>query len=240
MIHDSDKILSNIQTGFSQIFFPNVCLVCGRQPTRRDQHICSFCLHNRFETAITDRRESSSGVILPDRVTMQQALWKFDKAGLGQKLIHHLKYERLTNVGRQLGSVLARRLNQKPVVQKLLSQHPSVLIPVPLHPLKLKRRGFNQSFYIAKGVQQVLAISICEDGTIIRQKNTKSQTGFSLQKRIDNMREAFCVKKPEEISAKTVIIVDDVFTTGATSFELAKTLIHAGAESAMIWTIAQA
>lgn len=237
------KILSAIkkfQGGLSNIVFPNVCLCCGRETIEKDKYLCSFCLTERFEDANLENKQTSSNVILPDGVILQHALWQFDKDGDLQKLLHALKYDRLTSIGQQLGSALAKRVNKHPRAHVLLDRNKALLVPVPLHYLKFKKRGFNQAFTIARGIKNILNLPICDINAVRRNKFTKSQTGFTLEKRIDNMKDAFRVSQPKQLENKMLIIVDDVFTTGSTSFELARTLKEAGASSIMIWTVAQA
>lgn len=231
---------STIKQGITGIVFPDICICCGQEALQHGHHICPFCLEKRFEYPNAKNTASTSDVILPNAVQMQYALWNFDKGGLLQNLMHHLKYERLTGIGHQLGKALARRVKSNTLVQPDVLKHESLLIPVPLHYLKFRKRGFNQAFSIAKGIKDVLSIPICSIDTVRRTKYTQSQTGFSLQKRIHNMSDAFSVAYPNRIKGKTLIIVDDVFTTGATSFELAQTLNEAGASSIFIWTVAQA
>ena len=234
------SFFSTFQQGLTQLVFPDVCVCCGREPLQQSRHVCSFCIEKRFEHPGNSNPQSTGDVILPDGVSMQFALWKFDKGGMLQNLMHHLKYERLTGIGRQLGKVLAQRVKNHPLVQSQSFTENFLLLPVPLHYLKFRRRGFNQAFSIAKGISRILPVPICDINTVGRKKYTQTQTGFSLQKRIKNMDDAFSVPHPEKISEKKIIIIDDVFTTGSTSFELAKTVINAGAKSAMIWTVAQA
>src|SRR5699024_4898760 len=100
--------------------------------------------------------------------------------------------------------------------------------------------GFNQAFSISRGIRDILDIPITSIKTVVRTKNTTSQTGLSLEKRQANVHNVFRVNDKTRLSGKTAIVIDDVFTTGATSFELAKTLSDAGASSVIIWTIAQA
>lgn len=232
--------ISTLRDGLSHILFPNVCLCCGEEPLLSDEHLCTFCLHKRFEDANPENNRSAAGIILPDMVEVQHALWKFDKGGALQNLMHHLKYERLVAVGTQLGGVLARRVRSSPVVKTMLETGDAVLVPVPLHYLKFRKRGFNQAFHIARGIEQEVDIPICAIDAVVRSRFTRSQTGFTLEQRIKNMREAFKVRAPEAFRDKMAIIVDDVFTTGSTSFELAKTIKEADPKAIMIWTIAQA
>lgn len=232
--------IKNFRKGLSGIAFPNVCLCCGRETVKEEKYLCSFCLTERFEDANLENKQSSSDVILPDNVILQHALWQFDTDGDLQTLLHSLKYDRLTSIGRQLGRALAKRAAKHHSVHTVLEKSEPLLIPVPLHYRKFRKRGFNQAFTIARGIEEVLKLSICKIDTVRRKKYTKSQTGFTLEKRIKNMKDAFQVSHPEHIEGKMLIIVDDVFTTGSTSFELARTLKEAGARSIMIWTVAQA
>lgn len=234
------KTLKNFQKGLSGIAFPNVCLSCGRETVKKKKYLCTFCLTERFIDANPDNKLSSSGVILPDKVILQHALWQFDKGGDLQRLLHSLKYDRLTSIGRQLGRALAKRASKHPSVHNFLEKNKPLLVPVPLHYLKFRKRGFNQALTIARGIEKVVNLPICKIDTVSRKKYTKSQTGFTLDKRIKNMKDAFRVRKPKRIEGKTIIIVDDVFTTGSTAFELSKTLKEAGASAMQIWTIAQA
>lgn len=234
------KLIKRFPSGIASVVFPGVCLVCGDQLLKEGQYICPFCLHKRFEVALAKNGASSSGILLPRTVKLQQALWKFDRGGALQQLIHALKYQHLTNVGVQLGTVFAHKIKEHHKIQSFLADSKPTLLPVPLHYRKLRKRGFNQAFTIAQGMQTALDIPICSIKAVVRTVNTSSQTGLSLEMRQENMRNVFAVRRESEISGKVVIIVDDVFTTGATSFELAKTVSRAGSTSVMIWTIAQA
>lgn len=227
--------------GISSVIFPRVCICCGMETTEKERQICSFCKLERFELANPDYKTSSSGVILPESVTMQHALWQFDKGGLLQDLMHYLKYERLTGIGFELGTTLGQSMLKHPGISRLIDHHAEVLlIPVPLHFLKFRKRGFNQAYFIAKGIKEVLKIPICDLKAVTRKKNTRSQTGFSLKKRIANIKDAFLIRRPETFFNKTLIIVDDVFTTGSTTFELAAKLKEAGCRDIIITTLAQA
>lgn len=233
-------MIEKIRRGLSDIVFPRVCVCCGIEHTSRQRQLCSFCLQERFEDANPDNAASSSDTLLPEGVKAQHALWKFDKGGKLQDLLHLLKYEGLTDIGTDLGRKLGERLRQHPLLATTLDRPETILVPVPLHYLKYRYRGFNQAWKIARGLQQVWPLPICGIKSVVRTKNTRTQTGFSLDKRLQNMNEAFEVKQGPLFTGKTVVIVDDVFTTGATTFELARTLLKGGAASAVILTVAQA
>lgn len=231
-----------IKRGLVGVAFPDVCVCCGMEVTEREKQICTFCLLERFQDANPENKMRSAAELLPEGVVAQHALWKFDKGGTLQNLMHQLKYERLTGIGQQLGRQLAHRTRRHPRIKSLLSHYASqsVMVPVPLHYWKYMRRGFNQAFVIAQGMEALLNVPICGIRDVVRTKNTRSQTGFNLQQRNANVNNAFQVKNRSAINNKLVIVVDDVFTTGATTFELSGELLQAGAEGIIILTVAQA
>lgn len=234
-------VFKSIARGLSGIVFPKVCVCCGRENTEQDRQLCSFCLNERFEDANPDNELVSSDTLLPGGILAQQALWAFDKGGELQDLLHLLKYERLTTVGTDLGRKLGERIREHPSLHHKLNQQPVSILPVPLHYLKYRYRGFNQAFTIARGFQQVWTqIPVCDIKSVVRIKNTRTQTGFTLEKRQKNIENAFKVNNPSMISGHLVVIIDDVFTTGATTFELAQTVLASGAGAVVILTVAQA
>ncbi len=232
--------MKNLQRGVAMVAFPEVCCCCGLETTEAGRQICPFCRDERFELANHEYSSSSDSVLLPEYVFIQHALWKFDQGGTLQSLLHHLKYEHLADIGVELGSILGVSMQKHPEMRERLSSEKVVLVPVPLHYLKFRKRGFNQAFMIARGVRQKWNFPICEINSVIRIKNTRTQTGFSLKKRIANMRDAFQVKQPEAFRNTLAVIVDDVFTTGSTTFELARTLKETGCNGVIIVTVAQA
>jgi len=219
------------------ILFPDVCLCCGVR--QAEQYICDYCMRRRFQQAAGKQQRSSGDTLLPEGVIFQHALWQFDKSGDLQNILHQLKYNHLYRIGVRMGVGLGRSLLRNPYYKKL-QQHRTVLLPVPLHKSKFKMRGYNQARAIAEGISKVTKLPIFASNIVKRHKKTKTQTGFSMEKRLVNMEGAFQVIKTEEIKNKQIMIVDDVFTTGATTFELARDLKEAGSAELSIVTIAQA
>jgi ComF family protein len=198
-------------------------------------------MDNRFEDANPENKRVSSDSLLPEGVLVQHALWNFDKGGDLQNLLHRLKYERLTTIGIDLGRKLGQRVSEHPLLAELFEEQNVVILPVPLHFVKYRYRGFNQAFKLAQGFQEIWHdMPICGIKDVIRTKNTLSQTGFSLEERLQNMQNAFRVQNKEMINGKVIAIIDDVFTTGATTFELAQSLQQAGGGQIVILTVAQA
>ena len=228
--------LKYIRSTISELMFPKVCTICGMSLLKSQNFICNECTKNRFEKAISTKTDK---INLPESVIGRFALWQFDKGGYLQDLLHKLKYHRLTGVGEDLGKFLALRLASEKTLTGFDPEQ-TLILPVPLHDRKRRIRGFNQAFYIAKGISEVLGYGIIKKGIVVRTKNTKTQTGFSLGKRRENIANAFKVVNPKKIESKNIIIVDDVFTTGATAFELVSELDKANVSKIFIATVAQA
>lgn len=234
------RVFRYLLKGTTDILFPNVCLCCARETLSPDRHICSFCLNEKFEYANPENRLSSSGILLPEGVAVQHALWRYDKGGDLQDLLHRLKYRHLAGIGYQTGQLLAKSLESHPVLHALVRGKNRLLVPVPLHFLQFYRRGYNQALFIAAGIQSEIKIPICNTGDIIRHKLTRSQTGFDLGERLRNVNNTFKVQRQPSFRDKIVFVVDDVFTTGATTFEISGELLSAGARKVVIVTVAQA
>ncbi len=151
------------------------------------------------------------------------SLYYFEKGKVLQSVMHSLKYEEVTSFGFELG----RKLGET-VKQKNFSVH--AVIPVPLNKQKLRERGYNQSEYIANGVSSVLNIPVLTK-TVQRIKYTVTQTHLNAQERKENVANAFSIARPELVKEKTILIVDDVITTGSTIQEIAKVLKESGAQN---------
>ena len=141
-----------------------------------------------------------------------------------REIIHHLKYSDRVSLANRLGDILKECLDREPFTGELV-------IPVPLHPSRERSRGFNQAELIAARLGRPVAARLLR-----RRKNTPSQTGLSRNERKRNLAGAFEVRG--EIKG-TIIIVDDVYTTGATMNEIARTLKRAGAGRVEVLTVAR-
>jgi ComF family protein len=141
-----------------------------------------------------------------------------------REIIHHLKYSDRVSLAYPLGDILKECLDRQPFTG-------DVVIPVPLHRSRERARGFNQAELLAVRLGLPVATKILR-----RRKNTPSQTGLSRSERKRNLAGAFEVR--ERVKG-TVIVVDDVYTTGATMDEIARTLKRAGAERVEVLTAAR-
>lgn len=210
------KVATTLGSDLFGLLYPVTCLVCGDR-LRDESYICLHCLNYAFEPSNLEQFEAAEGIILPDRVTMQDALWEFDKGGYLQDVLHHLKYSGLAELGRVLG----RQLGYKLLHHRWMKPgDDTILLPVPLHPSRQRKRGYNQSALIAEGVAEVTGARPAGENGIVRVKNTPTQTGLSASVRKKNITNAFRIKQEELFYNKDVMIIDDVITTGATILEL--------------------
>jgi competence protein ComFC len=164
--------------------------------------------------------------------------FKFDQArSLGfydtvlRTMIHHFKYRK------QMGVLAEMDL----LLEKYFSENPGfcpdfTVSPIPLHFSKMKERGFDQAFLIARQVAKVLKLPL-EGGLLRRVKATSPQATMTRVERARNIKGAFEINRPELIEGKNILLVDDVFTTGATVNEAAKVLKNKGAGSVYVFTL---
>lgn len=207
---------------FFSLFFPDLCAACGRNLFKNETIICTHCTYNLPYTNFHRDHLNKMARQIWGRFPFEQAIAfvYFQKGNKVQNLMHQLKYNKKPEVGIRLGELYARQLMRTETWRIA-----DLIIPVPLHPKRLKKRGYNQSEQIAKGLASVLRLPVSTQH-LVRRENTESQTKKSRFTRYENLTEAFSVHDPSELIEKHVLLVDDVMTTGATmeacSIELLK------------------
>ncbi|MCQ2271502.1 MAG: ComF family protein [Bacteroidales bacterium] len=135
----------------------------------------------------------------------------YKKGDSVQRILHSLKYKGNKEIGNFLGEIYGRQLRQSPYFQSV-----DCIIPIPLHPKKMKIRGYNQSEWIAKGLSTSMDIPYLTD-VLIRSEFTETQTKKSRFNRWENVKEVFAVDNVETVKGKHILLCDDVLTTGATT-----------------------
>jgi ComF family protein len=165
-------------------------------------------------------------------------------AGTLRSLIHAFKYDGITPMAERLGGFLAEAILKLEAGGRSTLQD-SIVIPVPLHPSKRKQRGFNHAELLARGALKALRSRRPEwkltmaAGVLERQKATLSQAGLSPHQRRANLRGVFVVAQPESVAGKHVLLIDDIYTTGATARACSSVLRRAGAASVCVATVAR-
>jgi len=186
------------------------CYACERPLTQQESYICFDCL-GQMEPTHFDLHPTENELFyrLAGRVPLAGAasLYYFDKAGRLQTLMQALKYEDAPQIGLQLGKILGQQLRNSRFAGEVDS-----LIPVPLHSSKQRKRGYNQAEYIARGISDQLGIPVRND-LLFRIQKTASQARKAGRARWENVAHAF---EAFPNQPKSVLIIDDVITTGAT------------------------
>ena len=206
------NLLKNLAGGFLSLFYPQLCLSCGKNITPDKDAICISCqvklpktgFHLEKENSFTDR---FWGIIV---LESGASFYHFSKGGNVQNLIHNLKYKGRSEVGVKLGNLYGKALKKSSLYKNV-----DLIIPVPLHPKKELKRGYNQSDMFAKGLSESMEID-WKRNVLVRIKMSETQTQKSRLERLENVQDVFKVKKPEILQNKHILIVDDVLTTGAT------------------------
>ncbi len=194
------------------LFFPKVCYACLNLLSDNEDTICVDCRHNLPVTNFHFNGDESVTKVLYGRAKIAHgtALFRFEKKGLVQQLIHGLKYKGYENIGYSLGNWLGGELQELEHYRTV-----DLVIPVPLHKNKLRQRGYNQVAKFGEQIAKALDAHY-EDNVLIKVTNTTSQTTKSRFTRWNNTDELFTIKNINSIENKHVLLVDDLITTGAT------------------------
>jgi len=214
---------------------PRFCPSCKKKLSNEEIFICESCRNTfiysdeKLLKAEYERKFSGSKIIADF-----YPLLIFEKDSPLQNIIHAVKYQKKFLLAVELGRMLGVSLKEKKTDWKI-----DLILPVPLHSLKKAERGFNQSFYIAKGMSKVTGFPVSQS-ILKRNRYTESQTKKNMIERAENMAEAFSIRNQEKIKGKNILLVDDVLTTGATIRECGNVLKASGAANIYAASIALA
>ncbi len=207
------------------LLYPPLCSSCGEELPFGVDHICAKCRYDLPKTCNHILQIPSIEEKFQNIVDLEAfyAYCYFEKNGITQKLLHAIKYDENKSLATALGTWYASDLKKE-----MLSDQIDYLIPVPLHKKKFRKRGFNQSYEIAKGVSKVTGIPI-NDHLLERRVNDGSLTALSKAKRIKSLDQVYRLneEQAERFEGKHLLIIDDVMTTGSTiisCYEVLKTI----------------
>lgn len=194
------------------LFYPRVCAACGELLLQDEETVCLKCRYLLPKTGYEHTPDNPLAQTFYGRVRLHAvtACFFFSKKGRVQHLIHELKYKGNREAGIFLGQQIGESIKDAPLFQGI-----DYLIPVPLHPKRERKRGYNQSFVIAQGISEVTGIAI-GDKYLIRVVNTATQTKKNKEERYMNVKDIFQLQNGAELEGKHVLLIDDVLTTGAT------------------------
>lgn len=194
------------------LFFPKICYACLNTLDDNEDTICVDCRNNLPVTNFHFDNNEAVKKVFYGRANVENgtALFRFEKKGLVQQLIHGLKYKGYENIGFVLGNWLGNELNETNAYKDI-----DIVIPVPLHKNKLKKRGYNQVAKFGQQIAKALNAHYIDD-VLIKVTNNKSQSTKGRLARWMNDEELFAIENNVSIKNKHILLVDDIITTGAT------------------------
>lgn len=214
-------------------FFPNFCVICSKKIKRNIFSICEGCVNQIEKSNPNDIIEFYHNNLREERLINNfYSAYEFIRDGIFQQIVHKFKYNGKSQLGILLGRKLGEELLKQPWIEEI-----DLIVPVPIHRNKKMQRGYNQSSLIAEGIYQIINKPI-DERIIKRIRNTETQTHLNLQERIENVKGAFKIMNKNKLKGKSILIVDDVCTTGSTVNEVARTLLNAGAREINLATLA--
>jgi ComF family protein len=242
------SMLGRIKGGLEAIrslLYPNHCAGCDRAMEAESATLCDECseavprLAPPFcsvcaqpysgELASAFRCENCGG----RRFAFEFAVSAYLSRGIVRRLIHGFKYDRRYDFRHQLGEWLGEAFRDP----RLVAAPPDLLVPVPLHPTRRRERSFNQALELARiaGARTGIPVRDC----LRRVRYTSTQTRLDRVARIENLRGTFELRHDGDVKDQSVVLIDDVFTTGSTADECARVLRRCGAANVRVAAVAR-
>ncbi len=216
------------------VFYPSLCYGCNNELIQGDQYICLQCQTEMGRTYFESIRDNPVEKLFWGRADIQCAASTFyyiDKTPL-QQIVHHIKYRQEKELGIHMGEIMGIHGTEFFTECKT-----DLCIPMPLHPKKEYKRGYNQASLLCEGIFKQTGIPYNEKA-LVRNENTRTQTKKSRIERWKNVASVFDVIEPSIINDKHVVVVDDVITTGASTEACVNMLLQHGAKTVGIYSLA--
>lgn len=209
------KILND----FLSLLYPQICQTCANSLFKHERVVCHRCMHHLPRARFNAMPGNPVEQIFWGRAPLQfvTVAFYYNKGNAVQQLIHKFKYRGNREIGYFLGESLGEEIIK-------LQSDIDLIIPVPLHPKKQRKRGFNQSEIIAQGISRKTGITVRND-ILFRKAFSSTQTRKSKYDRWQNVAEIFDLKNSDLLKNKHLLLVDDVITTGATIEACAQVLL---------------
>jgi ComF family protein len=223
-IHTYAKV---IWEDFVSILFPNMCVHCKDILVSNESFICTSC---RLNFPILSEPTFLSDKLQNPRISFSRGYLLFRKKGIAQSILHEVKYKGNYDLGVKIGQMFAQL-----VVGDILNYQ--VIVPVPLHPERLRKRGYNQSEAFARGVSNFTNIPIVTD-VVTKHKDAKSQVYKSKVERLNDLKGAFTINSSRLNGIQSVLIMDDLVTTGSTINAIVDAFQHTDVQNIGVLSIA--
>ncbi len=204
--------LRDLWDDFISLLFPRLCQACGCHLLRNEKIICTECYVLMPRTGYHLEINNPVARLFWGRCHIEKAavFSYYNRGSRISKLIHNLKYRGVREIGPEVGRIYGTSLKRDGFTEGV-----DIIVPVPLHPVRLRQRGFNQSDAIASGISEATGVPVMGD-LVVRIAASATQTKRSRYERWTNVEGIFSVSDPEKLKGKHVLLVDDVITTGST------------------------
>jgi len=226
--------LSQIFDDILELFYPQLCITCGERLISQEKFLCMKCWFDLPVSNFHLNEENKVAQLFWGRVQIDHATsyFHYRKGSRYQKLIHFIKYNGMKDLGQEAGNRFGHILRESEQFKQA-----DWIVPVPLHPKKEKKRGFNQSEWIARGIADAMKKPLLMNN-LHRKIFTSTQTRKNRFERWQNVDGIFGVKNPAEFENRHVLLVDDVVTTGSTLEACAYELLKINGTKVSIATLA--
>jgi ComF family protein len=228
------SILKRYSSDFVNLFYPDLCVSCGRKLLFSESHFCSFCKHQMPRSGYINTRNNAAEKIFYGRIPVHSAAsaYLFHNKGRIQKVLHAIKYKGQKDTAFVLGQLLGKELKKSDRFSCC-----DTIVPVPLHLKKLKIRGYNQSEWLGKGLSEGMEVPL-NTSLISRNIYNNSQTTINKYDRWLNVENAFQLNQNASLNAKHILLVDDVLTSGATLEACGRELLKIPNSKLSLFTLA--
>lgn len=218
----SMSMLGRALRAVRSLLFPSSCMICGEHIGGQMRGICIRC---RYEIPLTGYchlaenpvKEHFAGLV---PLVQGSAFLFYSGQSLWRDMVHRFKYGGEWAIAESMGRWYGAELRASALYDDV-----DVVIPVPLHPLKTVRRGYNQTRYLAEGIAHELGVEVC-NGAVVRKRNNPPQALRRGSERWDNVESLFALRRVDLLRGRHVLLVDDVLTSGATLYACAEAILR--------------